>query len=129
MVTDLAIIKVDRCLVVHGAKVKKCLPALRAGRRAAGIISLIQSALCRMRHKADHAERRTMPNGINAVDSDTGNRRLETMLLRRSIRHSTATHKASRKCRRRSDGLYLDAGLCDEGRIFASAASLIAICA
>ena len=69
-----------------------------------------------------------MPNGINVADSDTGNRRLETMLLRRSIRPA-APHKASRKCRRRSDGLYLDAARCGEGRIFASAASLIVMCA
>ncbi|CAM3888921.1 IS66 family transposase [Polaromonas hydrogenivorans] len=35
-----------------------------AGQRAAIIMSLVQSALCRMRHSADYADRRTMPNGL-----------------------------------------------------------------
>jgi len=33
------------------------------GRRAAAIYSLIETALCRARHKAVYAARRTMPNG------------------------------------------------------------------
>src|SRR5690606_19689234 len=36
----------------------------RAGRRAAAVMSLIQSALCRPRHKADYAARRTMLTGF-----------------------------------------------------------------
>ncbi len=35
-----------------------------AGQRAAIVMSLVQSALCRMRHSADYADRRTMPNGL-----------------------------------------------------------------
>jgi transposase len=35
-----------------------------AGQRAAMVMSLVQSALCRARHKADYAEHRTMPNGL-----------------------------------------------------------------
>jgi transposase len=34
------------------------------GHRAAVMYTLIESALCRVRHKADYAERRTMPNGF-----------------------------------------------------------------
>ncbi len=37
--------------------------SLHSDQRAAAITSLIQSALCRARHKADYAARRTMPNG------------------------------------------------------------------
>lgn len=37
---------------------------LLAGQRAAAITSLIQTALCRARHKADYADRRTMPSGL-----------------------------------------------------------------
>ena len=35
-----------------------------AGQRAAVVMSLVQSALCRARHKAVYAERRTMPSGL-----------------------------------------------------------------
>ncbi|CAN5561529.1 hypothetical protein BH10PSE16_BH10PSE16_41720 [soil metagenome] len=35
-----------------------------AGQRAAIIMSLVQSALCRTRQRADYADRRTMPNGL-----------------------------------------------------------------
>ena len=35
-----------------------------AGQRAAIVMSLVNSALCRARHKADYADRRTMPNGL-----------------------------------------------------------------
>ncbi len=35
-----------------------------AGQRAAVVMSLVQSALCRARHKADYAELRTMPSGL-----------------------------------------------------------------
>ena len=34
------------------------------GRRAAALYSLIESALCRARHKALYAACRTMPNGL-----------------------------------------------------------------
>ena len=34
-----------------------------AGERAAVVMSLLQSALCRARHRADYAYRRTMPSG------------------------------------------------------------------
>ena len=34
------------------------------GRRAAAIYTLIETALCRARHKAVYAARRTMPNGL-----------------------------------------------------------------
>ena len=37
--------------------------SLRAGKRAAAVMSLIHSALCRVRHWADYAYRRTMPSG------------------------------------------------------------------
>jgi len=50
--------------------------SLRAGQRAANIMSLIQSALCRARHKADHAEWRTMPNGVDAASERNGKDRL-----------------------------------------------------
>jgi transposase len=36
----------------------------QAGERAAVVMSLIESALCRARHKADCAEHRTMPSGL-----------------------------------------------------------------
>jgi len=35
-----------------------------AGERAAVVMSLLQSALCRVRHSADYADCRTMPNGL-----------------------------------------------------------------
>jgi len=35
-----------------------------AGQRAAIVMSLVQSALCRARHRADYADRRTMPSGL-----------------------------------------------------------------
>ena len=35
-----------------------------AGQRAAVVMSLVQSALCRARHRADYADRRTMPSGL-----------------------------------------------------------------
>ena len=35
-----------------------------AGQRAAVVMSLVQSALCRTRHRALYADRRTMPNGL-----------------------------------------------------------------
>ena len=35
-----------------------------AGERAAVVMSLLQSALCRARHRADYADRRTMPNRL-----------------------------------------------------------------
>jgi hypothetical protein len=38
--------------------------SLRAGQRAAAVMSLLHSALCRARHKADYAEHRTMPSGL-----------------------------------------------------------------
>jgi len=34
------------------------------GRRAAAIYTLVETALCRARHKAVYAARRTMPNGL-----------------------------------------------------------------
>lgn len=34
------------------------------GERAAAIYSLVESALCRARHRTDYADRRTMPNGL-----------------------------------------------------------------
>jgi hypothetical protein len=92
-------------------------------------MSLIHSALCRMRHSAVHAERQTMPNGINASSGDKGGSRPECIGPRRSIRHSSKRHRASRKYRRPSEGLYLAADARCEGRIFDRAASLIAICA
>ncbi|ASY73953.1 Mobile element protein (plasmid) [Sinorhizobium fredii CCBAU 83666] len=33
----------------------------KGGERAAAILSLIETALCRVRHKAVYADRRTMP--------------------------------------------------------------------
>ena len=36
----------------------------RGGQRAAAIYTLIETALCRARHKAVYAARRTMPNGL-----------------------------------------------------------------
>lgn len=33
-------------------------------KRAAIVMSLVQSALCRVRHNADYADRRTMPSGL-----------------------------------------------------------------
>ncbi|MCR6478420.1 IS66 family transposase [Variovorax sp. ZS18.2.2] len=35
-----------------------------AGQRAAVVMSLVQSALCRARHSVDYADRRTMPSGL-----------------------------------------------------------------
>ena len=43
--------------------------SLRAGKRTAAVMSLIHSALCRARHKADYAEHRTMPSGLIFSDS------------------------------------------------------------
>jgi transposase len=39
----------------------------RGGQRAAAMYSLIVTALCRARHKAVYAARRTMPNGVGAT--------------------------------------------------------------
>ncbi|MFS8981202.1 IS66 family transposase, partial [Cupriavidus necator] len=66
--------------------------SLRAGRRAAAAMSLLQSALCRRRHSADYAARLTMPS------SDRGNPQPSRTCVGTSdrcpgtIRHSLVPH-------------------------------------
>jgi len=103
--------------------------SLRAGQRAANIMTLIQSALCRARHKALYAERRTMPNGIDAMCRRAVVHGLTHAVQRCLVRHSPGPHRASRKCSRRSEGRNLAAEELPVGRSFANAASLIAMCA
>ena len=74
------------------------------GRRAAIMYTLIETALCRARHKQVYAARRTMPNGSRGYPS---NRRICGPTNGRrpsSIRHSLVAHSASRKASRRSLG-------------------------
>ncbi len=56
---------VDRALrgVAIGRRNYLFAGADSGGERAAAIYSLIGTTLCRMRHRADHAESRAMPNG------------------------------------------------------------------
>ena len=42
--------------------------------RVAVVMSLLQSALCRARHRADYADRRTMPNGLTSPWIDRSRR-------------------------------------------------------
>jgi hypothetical protein len=48
----------------------------QAGERAAVVMSLIESALCRARHRADYADRRTMPSGLASSPQTPCSRRV-----------------------------------------------------
>ena len=98
----------------------------RGADRAAVMATLIMTALCRARHKAVYAARRTMPSGSGSNSSfarncgPSGGDRLS------SIRHSLASYSASRKASRRSLGRKRVCLPRSYGLSFARAASLSA---
>ncbi len=74
------------------------------GRRAAALYPLIETALCRARHKAVYAARRTMPSGCWSNPPFARICGRLSGCRPSSIRHSLATHSASRKVSKRSLG-------------------------
>ena len=66
--------------------------------------SLIVTALCRARHKAVYAERRTMPNGLGDNLWLLWNRDVSSGCRVGAIRHSLAAYSVSRKASSRSFG-------------------------
>jgi transposase len=76
----------------------------RGGQRAAAMYSLIVTALCRARHKAVYAARRTMPNGSATMRCLGEFAGAVERAFSCSIRHSLVAHSASRKASRRSLG-------------------------
>jgi transposase len=98
----------------------------RGGKRAAVMLTLIHTALCRARHKALYADRRTMPSGSGSGLSITRTCGQSNRYRLSSIRHSLASYNASRKASRRSLGRKRVCLLRSYGLSFASAASLSA---
>jgi transposase len=74
------------------------------GRRAAAVYTLIETCLCRARHKAVYAARRTMPNGSGTMRCLGEFAPAVERASSCSIRHSLVAHSASRKASRRSLG-------------------------
>ena len=95
----------------------------------ATIASLIQTALCRARHRAVYAARRTMPNGSGPTGHSGTACGPSTGQHPSSIRHSWPLHSASRKASRRSLGWKRVRLPCSYGLSLARAASLSARCA
>ena len=98
----------------------------RGGQRAAAMYSLIVTALCRARHKAVYAARRTMPNGSGSNPSFARTCGPSSGRRPSSIRHSLASYSASRKASRRSLGRKRVRLPRSYGLSFARAASLSA---
>ena len=98
----------------------------RGGQRAAAMYSLIVTALCRIRHRADYAARRTMPNGPVGNPSFARTCGPSSGDCFSLIRHSLASYKASRKVSRRSFGWKRVRLPRSYGLSFARAASLSA---
>jgi transposase len=101
----------------------------RGGERAAVMLTLIQTALCRARHKAVYADIRTMPNDFGSNPSLWRICEPPTCLGPGAIRHSLALYSASRKARRRSFARKREGFLPSYGLSFAKAASFNARCA
>ena len=97
-----------------------------SGEHWAVIASLIETALCRARHKAVYAARRTMPNGSGGNPSFARNCGPSSGDRPSSIRHSLASYSASRKASRRSLGRKRVCLPRSYGLSFARAASLSA---
>lgn len=97
----------------------------RGGQRAAVLYTLIQSALCRARHKQVYAGRRTMPSAEEDRARRQGGRRLATG----NARHSFGHQRAFRKSSSRSLGRNRFALSRSYGLSLASAASLSSMCA
>jgi len=74
------------------------------GRRAAAVYTLIETCLCRARHKHVYAARRTMPSGSGRKLSFARTNGVPRGQRLSSIRHSLASYSASRKASRRSFG-------------------------
>jgi transposase len=98
-------------------------------RRAAAIYTLIETCLCRVRHKAVYAVRRTMPSGSGRILLYWRICGLSSEHRPNSIRHSLAAQSASRNARRRSLGRKRVRFSRSYGLSFARAASLSARCA
>jgi len=96
------------------------------GRRAAAIYTLIQTALCRARHKQVYADLRTMPSGSEGNPSFARTCGPSSGYRPSSIRHSLACYSASRKASRRSLGRKRIGLPRSYGVSFARAASLSA---
>ena len=90
------------------------------------VASLIETALCRARHKAVYAEHRTMPNGFGKSPSSARACCWSSGRRPGSVRHSLASHSVSRKVSRRSLGWNRARLRCSYGLSFARAASLSA---
>jgi hypothetical protein len=63
---------------------------------SANLYSLVETALCRMRHSADHAERRTMPNENHQRPPMVCKYRLNRHRPDGSARHSPESYSALR---------------------------------
>jgi transposase len=97
------------------------------GERAAIAYSLIESCLCRMRHRQVHAERQTMPNEDRSMSDRYGSSRCAVAERVNSTRHSLVLHKVWRNCSKRSGGRYRPLGRPFIAGSFASASSFKAI--
>jgi len=95
-------------------------------RRAAAIYTLIETCLCRVRHKAVYADRRTMPSGSGSNPSFRRTCGPSSGHRPSAIRHSLAIYSASRKASRWSFGRKRVALPRSYGLSFAMAASLSA---
>src|SRR6478752_1561350 len=90
------------------------------------LASLIETALCRVRHNAVYADCRTMPNGFEKNPSFARTCGWSSGCRPGSIRHNLASYSASRKASRRSLGWKRVRLRCAYGLSFARAASLSA---
>ena len=96
------------------------------GHRAAAMYTLIETALCRARHRAVYADCRTMPNGRGRKPPFARACGLPSGHRPSSIRHSLPSYSASRKASRRSLGWKRTCLPGSYGLSFARAASLSA---
>ncbi len=99
------------------------------GEHWACLASLIETCLCRVRHRAVYAARRTMPNGSGMTHGCRGAVGFPRGRWLRSIRHSLAAQSASRKASNRSLGRKRVRLPPWYGLSLANAASLSARCA
>jgi hypothetical protein len=90
------------------------------------IASLVETCLCRARHKQVYAVRRTMPNGSESSPLFARTYGRSSGHRANSIRHSLAPYSVSRKASRRSLGWKRVRLPCSYGLSFARAASLSA---
>ena len=80
----------------------------RGAERAAVMYTLIQTCLCRSRHRQVYADRRTMPNGSGSNPSLGRNRAASNGLHLTAIRHSLSS---TARLGRRADGRLVESGL------------------